>query len=276
MKPEKKKKERKKDKGYDFIFSIGASCHCASALRDNYLRLQSCPFDWLVEAPIEERADLIVNNFCNFFEKEDFQKVGESNKYNPCDIYKNIKTGITHQHDFKHGVDFEIAFKEAKEKYDRRIKKFYKKISKSKRVLAVYLIQPNSEIYDTDETLIRVQKKLQTKFPKQQIDLLFIQNNLEQEFREETYLNENIIKITANYTPIENIYNSPCWRYIPNPMVIKGIFSDFYLNKNKYFEIRKLKKGFGIYLLQRIFKIFRLKLYLFGLRFDFCIGKIRD
>ena len=245
-------------------------------MRRNNLQIKSYPFDWLANATLEERADLIISNFCNFFEKEDFQKVGESTEYNPCDTYKNTKTKIYHLHDFKHDIDFDISFKEAKEKYDRKIKKFYKKISKSKRVLAVYLIQPNSEIYDTDETLIRVQKKLQTKFPKQQIDLLFIQNNLEQEFREETYLNENIIKITANYTPIENIYKSPCWRYIPNPMVIKDIFSDFYLNKNKYFEIRKLKKGFGIYLLQRIFKIFRLKLYLFGLRLDFCLGKIRD
>lgn len=275
MKPDK---ERKKNKGYDFIFSIGASCHCASALRDNYLRQQSCPFDWLVYASIEERADLIVNDFHNFFEKDDFQKVGESNEYNPCDLYRNIKTGIAHVHDFKHGIDFDISFKEAKAKYDRRIKRFYEQMSKSKRVLAVYLVKPHLSESVPDETLIRIQQKLQQKFPKQQMDILYLESKPElykTEPHQEYIVNDNIIKIYANFEPIVHYFNTPDTS-IPDYEVVQKIFNEFYLTKNKYLEIRKLKKGFGIYLLQRIFTIFRLKLYLFGLRLDFCLGKIRD
>ena len=204
------------------------------------------------------------------------QKVGESTEYNPCDSYHNKRTGLSHLHDFKHGIDFDIAYIEAKAKYDRRIKRLYEKISKSKKVLAVYLVNPNSSVSIPDEVLIKVQQKLKNKFPKQQIDILYLANNPKQEFLDEVYLNENILKITANYSPIENIHNVPNWIYIPNREIIKKIFFDFYLNQNKYFEIRQLKKGYGIYLLQRISKIFRFKLYLFGFRFDFCIGKIRD
>ena len=143
-------------------------------MRRNNLQIKSYPFDWLVNASIEERADLIVNDFHNFFEKDDFQKVGESNEYNPCDLYRNIKTGIAHIHDFKHGIDFDTAFKEAKAKYDRRIKRLYEQISSSKKVLAVYLVNPNSSVSVPDETLISVQKKLKNKFSKKQVDLLYI------------------------------------------------------------------------------------------------------
>ena len=277
MKPDKeRKKERKKNKGYDFIFSIGETCNCSVFLRRNNLQIKSYPFDWLANATLEERADLIISNFCNFFEKEDFQKVGESTEYNPCDTYKNTKTKIYHLHDFKHDIDFDISFKEAKEKYDRRIKRLYEQISSSKKVLAVYLVNPNSSVSVPDETLISVQKKLKNKFSKKQVDLLYIKSIPEQEDIKEIFLNDNIIKITANYTPRENTSHTPNWMYIPNPQVIKDILSDFYLNKNKYFEIRHIKKGFGIYILQRIFTIFILKLYLFGIRLDICLGKIRD
>ena len=114
------------------------------------------------------------------------------------------------------------------------------------------------------------------KKKKRTVDLLYIKSIPEQEDIKEIFLNDNIIKITANYTPRENTSHTPDWMYIPNPQVIKDILSDFYLNKNKYFEIRHIKKGFGIYILQRIFTIFRLKLYLFGIRLDICLGKIRD
>lgn len=272
MKPEKKR-------GYDFIFSIGSACYCSYYLRQLNLQTKSYPFDWVRECCFENRADLIVSDFKDFFNKEDFEFLHKSNKFNNKDIYKNKRTNVHFVHDFppQEEQSFDDAYPAQLAKYNRRIKRLYKEIQKSKKVLAVYLAHPTLNIHVDDETLIRIQQKLQQKFPKQQIDILYLESKPElykTEPHQEYMVNDNIIKIYANFEPIVHYFNASDTS-IPDKEVIQKIFSEFYLNKNKYLEIRKLKKGVGIYLLPRINTLLRFRFYLFGLRFDFCLGRVR-
>lgn len=268
MKPEK---ERKKDKCYDFIFSIGSACHCSSLLRKTGLQKKSYPFDWVAYCNFENRADLIVSDFKDFFNKEDLEK---SNIFND-NRYINKQTKMHFIHDFppQEEQSFDDAYPIQLAKYNRRIKRLYKEIQKSKKVLAVYLAHPTLNIHVDDETLIRIQQKLQQKFPKQQIDILYLESKPELYKTappQEYMVNDNIIKIYANFEPIVHYFNTPDTS-IPDYEVVQKIFSEFYLNK----KIRKLKKGVGIYLLPRINTLLRFRFYLFGLRFDFCLGRVR-
>lgn len=47
-------------------------------------------------------------------------------------------------------------------------------------------------------------------------------------------------------------------------------------SQRSIFTINKIKKGYQIILLNFINTILRFNIYLFGLRLDFCIGKLRD
>ena len=56
---------------FDVVFSIGEDCACTSYLRRCNLQNFSYPFDWLTEAPFENRINLICDHFDNFLNIED-------------------------------------------------------------------------------------------------------------------------------------------------------------------------------------------------------------
>ncbi|GHT51601.1 hypothetical protein AGMMS49990_06230 [Endomicrobiia bacterium] len=70
---------------YDFIFSIGASCHCAMTLIAHFLRRASGPFDWVNYYDgkkkhfdnFEGNIELILNRFKNFMNIEDFEEISD-------------------------------------------------------------------------------------------------------------------------------------------------------------------------------------------------------
>jgi hypothetical protein len=58
-------------KTYDFIFSLGENCLCASRLKASLLREYSCPFDWVSGTTnFGQRIYIILNEFSGYFEKD--------------------------------------------------------------------------------------------------------------------------------------------------------------------------------------------------------------
>lgn len=158
---------------YDFVFSLGAACSCSSCLRNANLQFASYPFDWLYGSNIKDRAALLCHGFEGWLDKDALVCVGKREHPLPCDIYRNTKTGIVFNHDFPLGEDFDKAYIEVNEKYDRRIQRLIEGINSAKRVLAVYITSPDDNNTDS-QILIDTKELLDNTFGKDKIDLLFM------------------------------------------------------------------------------------------------------
>lgn len=149
-------------KKYDLVFGIGAACSCSQMLRKTGLQFSSYPFDWLYGTDFSGRVDILTNDFKDFVNKEDLTFINATNgdKDNPCDVYNNVKNGITFNHDFPQGVPLEQSYPAVKAKYDRRIDRLLKRIERSENTLIVYVEIPTSPENTTLETLLNCREKL--------------------------------------------------------------------------------------------------------------------
>ena len=183
---------------YDLIFGIGSACLCSQALRKLKLQFYSHPYDWLFGQDFSYRVDLLVNEFKDFINYEDlvFENAWNNDDQNPCDVYKNQRTGIVFNHDFPKNVPLEESFESIHSKYKRRIDRLIGQIQQSDRILVVYVEVPgNSE--DVDEQALKdCQKKIEEKFSGKQIDLLYI--GCRETLVDERYGN-HIRKLCFNY-----------------------------------------------------------------------------
>ena len=162
-----------KKESFDFVCSLGSSCLCATALRDAGLRFSSGPFDWLYGPPLKNRVDTVVGDFAGWFESEDFEFVGNPEKFEH-DSYANRRTGYTFPHEFDLGRPFAESYPGVRAKYDRRIARFYERIRASRRVLFVWLENPLVDDRPSDDEVAASHKALSEKFPGVQVELLVV------------------------------------------------------------------------------------------------------
>lgn len=158
---------------YDIIYSIGSNCACALYLNKNGLRITSGPFDWLTNMSFNSKIKLIINDFEGFLESSDLEiitNVEPNNQYIP---YKNTRTGCLFLHDFPKDSSFELSYPQVKDKYNRRIKRFYDNLSLKNKVLLVWFSLDRKV---TDDDIIKASAALNKKFNKE-IDLLIIEHN---------------------------------------------------------------------------------------------------
>lgn len=191
-------KEDMMKKKYDLVFGIGAACLCSQMLRKTGLQFSSYPFDWLYGTDFSGRVDILTNDFKDFVNKEDLTFINATNgdKDNPCDVYNNVKNGITFNHDFPQGVPLEQSYPAVKAKYDRRIDRLLKRIERSENTLIVYVEIPTSPENTTVETLLNCREKLYRRFGKENIDLLYVACADE---RQDDLFGDHIRKIAFNY-----------------------------------------------------------------------------
>ena len=95
-----------KKKVFDLYISLGAVCSCTTTLRDCALQFYSYPFDWMAGSDLQGRTEILINDFKNWFNKEDLIFWGNRTFPEPRDIFLNTKTGIVHNHDFKYNTVF--------------------------------------------------------------------------------------------------------------------------------------------------------------------------
>lgn len=181
-------------KKYSVIYSLGETCACANFLKLYKLRTFSGPFDWFGLADFKTRIDLIMNGFENFWEFENIVSIPrQDTSISHLGAYHDKGTDLVSVHDFPSPPLTEAVHKEVKEKFDRRIKRFYEICARSKKVLLVlYTIKPlikDSGFWNalagnkrmkslyleiSDEELKEASEKLNEKF-KNNIDLLLIE-----------------------------------------------------------------------------------------------------
>lgn len=222
-------------KKYDLFYSIGTNCYTAKTLRSKGFRITSGPFDWIKNGSFDERINLIVNDFEDFLNKEDLKF--NKDEANGQPYYANLKTDCHFIHDFSDKIPFDEDFISVKDKYDRRISRFYDYINKSQKTLLVWM--SDKEIVAVDE-LIQAQKLLSEKF-KKNIDLLVIENddNLKLGECKKQEINSNIVLFK---TKIKNLFEEDDEIRTEVEKVFDEIFSEYALNKISTLSFPKLLK----------------------------------
>lgn len=182
---------------FDIVFSIGEDCACTSYLRRCNLQHNSYPFDWLTNAPFENRISLIHDNFSNFINLEYLKplvKKAHNENEKKYDLYENILNGLHFYHDFPANVDLKDSYQKVYEKYQRRIERLYNEIENSEKILFVWL--SHSKLHSNEE-IIEAYKKLCERFKNKEIYLLVIENSLKNNI---TTLKNNQILIVHHDT----------------------------------------------------------------------------
>lgn len=145
--------------------SLGYFCSVAKELEKLGLRSESLPFDWLV-SDFEGVIYAIQNRFEGFLEYDNLVQ-----KKNEHFHYKDIQYGFEFFHDFSKYKSLEKQLSKVREKYARRIDRFYEVIT-----------EPTIFIrYISDEIIVDGKAK----------ELVYIEKNYENIIKLITSFNEN-------------------------------------------------------------------------------------
>ena len=193
---------------YDEIISLGANCATATLLRKLGLRRWSYPFDWVSREDIGNRIDLILNNFENYFNFDDFSFEVKHGKY----YAQNHRTGYLMPHDFGRMTQAGpmATYQSANEKYIRRIKRFYDNV-RGREVLFVYFEMSKNESKIDIKYLMNLLLLLKQKTKANKVDLLVFRPAIERgEFVEEYILKREKLSIFLSKYPFD-LYKSKKW-----------------------------------------------------------------
>jgi len=161
-------------KEYDFVFSLGFSCAVTQALRDLGMQRESLPLDWVGAPSPLDSARMVAADFRDWFNREDLRLWDVRHEHGHISrVYKNMRTGFGFSHEFTNANCFKTHYDDVREKYDRRIARFYEKMAASGRVLCVYLESPKNA--RADETALReTLAVLRARFPSVQVDFAYL------------------------------------------------------------------------------------------------------
>lgn len=204
-------------KRYDCVISLGALCIASRTLRNCHIQKESMPFDWVMaQEPVQEgrgdlkgRVDLILNRFENYFNLSDFSILDtKPSNSNHLQVVNN-KTGLVYLHDFTYSDSIESSYKEAKEKYDRRVNRFYDTIESSNKILFLYITLNNS--ISNNDFLTEV-KRIRGYCNDTVCDFLYIDNDYKMSERlikqEEVF--DGVYRVTMNVVKAPEGAN-PIW-----------------------------------------------------------------
>ena len=110
---------------YENVISLGYFCSVSLDLKELGLRSFSTPFEWVLCEEFEQVIKQIKTHFENFL---DYDSMSQSKT--ELTHYKNEKTGMVFFHDFDRYQPLLKQFDFVVEKYNRRIPRFYERISK--------------------------------------------------------------------------------------------------------------------------------------------------
>lgn len=132
---------------YDDVISLGQNCYTAIHLRKYGLRKYAGPLDWFVSPDLSSINKLLKNNFIDFMDLKNMHALPDKNVLfhdgviQPVysHIIKDTKYNVTSYHDFPiiSNKDWFITYQDFKQKLDRRIDNFYKRMQNSQSILFV-------------------------------------------------------------------------------------------------------------------------------------------
>ena len=210
---------------YDFVTSLGGNCNVALQLNHRGKRSFSLPLDWTLmyeDRPIKWLPEGIRNHFAGFCLRENLKEYEPPIMEKGKKVYHYIDeaTGFRFTHHFYKSVENEAAYKKVKAVIDRRIERFYRKVSTAECVLFVL---ETSFTYDIKHAQA-IYESLKGTFPSTRIDMVVMQ------FRaaecRELYLEDGHL-VVAQYERHMNIvydnqFTAPEWMWMDG-LRIKGM-----------------------------------------------------
>ena len=209
---------------YDLIVSLGGSCNVASQLRHRGLRVCSLPLDWTLmvdERPIQWLLQGIRSRFEGFCQRENVYAFEP-----PAEEYGTIKqrlqdkvSGFRFIHHFSATPDNEILFNKERSVIQRRIDRFYDKMSESHNVLFVL-----STIFSYEQSIVEeLYHAISETFPNVNIELVCIQFSARTSGVKDL-INGNV-HIKTCERPVNIVYDNqltaPEWAFL-DQLLLKG------------------------------------------------------
>jgi len=169
---------------YDLAIPIGGSCSTSEAMRAAGLQFATLPLDWTGGPTFRAKVDLICADFARWMTKSGLHPL-PATKFSR-DIYmKDDVLGFTFNHDFSYGVPFDEDYERVKAKFDRRIRRLYELIGKSKRILIVSIGVPTSKDIP-DEDLVHAREAFGRKWPGKTFEILYAEHREGRSFENRT------------------------------------------------------------------------------------------
>lgn len=160
-----------KGKTFKYCISLGSFCSVALEMERIGLREGSYPFDWLITNDFNKVLDFIQNRFDGFLELSDLEQ--EEIKTH----YYSKKNNLHFYHDFKdHHIPLEQQLPLVKQKYKRRIERFYS--SASQPCLFIRYLSAS----DTQDACIRGEGIIKSLCPES--DIIYIKHGNKNSFNE--------------------------------------------------------------------------------------------
>ena len=168
-------------KKFDFIIPIGATCMVAHNLREIKRQRESLPFDWVWIVDFQTIIHFIATRFTDFMKKEHLTFLKNNGD---ADVYRDTTNKTEFWHDFMVGNDFNQAYEQNFNKYQRRIERMYLHLNRAKKVLWVRMVkisphkQKNEDDYMFEtsqfapQQLIDEYTSLQNVYPQKKFELL--------------------------------------------------------------------------------------------------------
>ena len=188
-------------KNYDIVIPLGIFCAASYHLRRNNLQVESYPFDWMGVETVKTGAEIIANDFKDFFVKEKLvPEEGENGNHIP---YVQKPENYLFYHCVDKDLPFDEACAKAKAMFDRRIKRLYENVGKAKNVL--FFAAHNHPVKEQDA--IDAQAILEKKFPGKNIDLIAVDCKDFYKGVETIHLNKHVDFVKMEFHAGKDIYS---------------------------------------------------------------------
>ena len=234
---------------YDFIFSLGASCAVSQSLRDAGLQFASFPFDWIGSPDLLDSVAMVETDFAHWFDRDDLKLWDVRHEEGAVQrIYKNMRTNFGFPHEFTNAFRFEDGYEKTRDKYDRRIARFYKTLGSTKRALGIYL-ETATRKRIPDSALSEARRRLAAKFPGLSLDLVYICEDPSHRRPEIVSEKDGVTVVSAHYgkflggKPMHTVDRSEIVRFIHENYTVSG--HDIVGEKARYeAEQKRLRKSY--------------------------------
>lgn len=163
---------------YDLIFGLGSFPEVAKLLKEKELQIYDFPFDKISGGNLFTRLSLLLLDCNNFIEQKNILKQ-ENMPVDGVVQYKDVQTGFIYHSDFDDNIPVENNYPLVKLRYDKYIRNLNVCIKASKKILILYVENPQikEDDIDNEDLILELVQKLKYKYPKKEFRFLYVKHD---------------------------------------------------------------------------------------------------
>ena len=135
---------------FDLIFSLGSFPLVSELLKEKELQIYDFPFDKISGGDLFTRLSLLLLDCNNFIEQKNIVKQ-ENVPVEGVVQYKDFQTGFVYNLDFDDNIPVENNYPLVKLRYDKYIRNLNVCIKAAKKILILYVENPQFKEDDVDD-----------------------------------------------------------------------------------------------------------------------------